>query len=92
MRATPAISRASLTKRPRNGAPVLINSFNKLGVATSSKRFKNDIKPMDKASETIFALKPVTFRYKKNLDPKGTPQFGLVAEAVRKCKSCLWWS
>ena len=42
------------------------------------------IKPMDKASEAIFALKPVTFRYKKEFDPKGTPQFGLVAEEVEK--------
>ena len=67
-----------------NGVPVLINSSNKLGTATSSKRFKEEIKPMDNASETIFALKPVTFRYKKNLDPEGTPQFGLVAEDVAK--------
>src|SRR5436189_477332 len=39
---------------------------------------------MDKASEAILALKPVTFRYKKQLDPKGIPQFGLVAEQVEK--------
>ncbi len=39
---------------------------------------------MDKASEAILSLKPVTFRYKKDLDPKGTPQFGLVAEQVAK--------
>jgi len=39
---------------------------------------------MDKASEAILALKPVTFRYKKQLDPKGIPQFGLVAEEVEK--------
>ena len=39
---------------------------------------------MDKASEAILALKPVTFRYKKELDPEGTPQFGLVAEEVEK--------
>ena len=42
------------------------------------------IKPMDKASEAIHALKPVTFRYKKELDPEGIPQFGLVAEQVVK--------
>jgi uncharacterized coiled-coil protein SlyX len=41
-------------------------------------------KPMDKASEAILALKPVTFRYKKDLDPDGIPQFGLVAEQVEK--------
>ena len=50
----------------------------------SSRRFKDNVKPMDKASEAILALKPVTFRYKKELDPKGLPQFGLVAEEVQK--------
>src|SRR5437764_9180149 len=66
------------------GTPVYIDSAGKLGTITSSKRFKEDIKPMDKASETILALKPVTFRYKKELDPTGTSQFGLVAEEVEK--------
>src|SRR5207248_11708844 len=41
-------------------------------------------KPMGKASEAILALKPVTFRYKHELDPEGVPQFGLVAEQVEK--------
>jgi hypothetical protein len=50
----------------------------------SSERFKTAIKPMEKASEAILALKPVTFRYKHDLDPKGVPQFGLVAEEVEK--------
>ena len=67
-----------------NGIPVLINSNNKLGTTTSSKRFKEDIKPMDKASEALFALKPVRFRYKKEIDPASTSQFGLVAEDVEK--------
>ena len=67
-----------------NGIPVLINSDNKLGTTTSSARFKEAIKPMDKASEAILALKPVTFRYKKELDPQGTQQWGLVAEDVEK--------
>jgi hypothetical protein len=66
------------------GTPVFINSSNKLGTSTSSKRFKEDIKPMDKASEAIFALKPVSFRYKKDVDPAGTSQWGLVAEDVEK--------
>jgi len=48
------------------------------------ERFKDRIKPMNHASETILALQPVTFFYKKNIDPKGTPQFGLVAEQVEK--------
>ena len=67
-----------------SGIPVLINSDNKLGTTTSSKRFKEDIKPMDKTSETLFALNPVTFRYKKEIDSAGTSQFGLVAEDVEK--------
>jgi hypothetical protein len=66
------------------GIPVLINSDNKLGTTTSSKRFKEDIKPMGKTSETLFALNPVTFRYKKEIDSAGTSQFGLVAEDVDK--------
>jgi len=48
----------------------------------STRRVKNDIKPMDKASEAILALKPVTFRYKKEVEPNGAIQFGLVAEEV----------
>jgi hypothetical protein len=55
-----------------------------LGVRASSARFKEAIKPMGQTSEAIFALRPVTFRYKKELDPKGAPQFGLVAEEVAK--------
>ena len=66
------------------GVAVYINSDGKLGTLTSSARFKTEIKPMDKASEMILALKPVTFRYKQEIDPKGIPQFGLVAEEVEK--------
>jgi hypothetical protein len=67
-----------------SGIPVLINSSNKLGTTTSSQRFKEDIKSMDKASEELLALRPVTFHYKKEIDPVGTSQFGLVAEEVEK--------
>ena len=67
-----------------NGIPVLIDSNNKLGTTTSSERFKEDIKPMGRTSETLFALKPVTFRYKKEINPACTSQFGLVAEEVEK--------
>jgi hypothetical protein len=49
----------------------------------SSERFET-VKPMDNASEAILALKPVTFHYKKDLDPAGIPQFGLVAEDVKR--------
>src|SRR5207248_6344908 len=55
-----------------------------LGTVQSSRRFKEEIKPMDKASEALLALKPVTFRYKKEIDPQRIPQFGLVAEDVEK--------
>lgn len=66
------------------GVGVFVNSAGKLGTATSSKRFKEDIKPMDKASEALFELKPVTFRYKKEIEPQAIPQWGLVAEDVEK--------
>jgi Chaperone of endosialidase len=66
------------------GTTVVVNTNGRLGVTTSSARFKDEIKPMDKASEAIFALEPVTFRYKKELDPDGIAQFGLVAEEVAK--------
>ncbi len=67
-----------------DGVQVYINSNNKLGTLTSSKRFKEDVKPMDEASEALFALNPVTFRYKKDIDPARRSQFGLVAEEVEK--------
>ena len=60
----------------------MVNSDGRLGTTTSSRRFKDEIKPMSKASEALFALKPGTFRYKKELDSEGIPQFGLVAEEV----------
>jgi hypothetical protein len=66
------------------GATVIIDNSGHLGTVVSSARFKDEIKPMDKASEAILALKPVTFRYKKEIDPKNIPQFGLVAEDVAK--------
>ncbi len=60
--------------------PVFVDSSDKLGTMTSSKRFKKHIKPMDKDSEAILTLKPVTFQYKD--DKTGRPQFGLIAEEV----------
>ena len=62
------------------GVGVFVNSDGKLGTSLSSRRFKKDIQAMDKASEAILALKPVTFHYKT--DSKGVPQFGLIAEEV----------
>jgi hypothetical protein len=66
------------------GVPVIIDASGHLGTIVSSARFKDEIKPMDKASEAILALKPVTFCYKQELDPERIPQFGLVAEEVEK--------
>src|SRR5438876_860042 len=71
------------------GVGVIIDARGHLGTVVSSERFKDQIKPMDKASEAILALQPVTFRYKHELDPKGIPQFGLVAEQVEKVNPAL---
>jgi len=68
-----------------SGSPVVINTSGQLGVGPpSSERFKDEIEPMGKTSEALLSLRPVTFRYKKNIDPKRVPQFGLVAEEVEK--------
>src|SRR5262249_3503668 len=64
---------------------VTISSSGRLGRSNfngSSRRFKHDIHPMDKASEVLFALKPVSFRYNKEYDPTERPSFGLIAEDV----------
>jgi hypothetical protein len=66
------------------GVGVVIDTDGHLGTIVSSARYKDNIQPMSKSSETILSLKPVTFRYKKELDPKAIPQFGLVAEDVAK--------
>jgi hypothetical protein len=66
------------------GVGVVVDTNGQLGTVVSAARFKDEIKPMDEASEAILALKPVTFRYKKELDPAGISQFGLVAEEVEK--------
>jgi trimeric autotransporter adhesin len=71
------------------GVGVIVGNNGKLGAVVSSERFKDAIKPMDKASEAILALKPVTFRYKHELDPEGMLQFGLVAEQVEKVNPAL---
>jgi hypothetical protein len=66
------------------GAAVYVNAEGQLGTAPSSERFKDEIKRMDKTSEAVLALKPVTFHYKKDIDPDGIPQFGLVAEELAR--------
>jgi hypothetical protein len=67
-----------------SGVGVIVGSSGQLGTVVSSARFKTAIKPMANASESILALKPVSFRYKEELDPDKIPQFGLVAEEVAK--------
>jgi hypothetical protein len=73
---------AGISGAPVVGDTVVVDANGQLGTATSSARFKKEIKPMDKASEAILALKPVSFQYKG--DPNGTRQFGLIAEDVAK--------
>ena len=63
---------------------VKVSASGQLGVMPSSARFKKDIQAMGDASNALLALKPVTFRYKHQIDPEGIPQFGLVAEDVEK--------
>ena len=76
--------RGITTGGPVAAIPVLIDGDGQLGTASSSRRFKKDIKPMDQTSEGILKLKPVTFHYKDQDTKKGeeTPQFGLIAEDV----------
>ena len=67
----------------------MVDANNRLGTVVSSKRFKEDIQQMGIVSEALFALKPVSFHYKKQIDPAGKSQFGLVAEDVEKVNSDL---
>jgi uncharacterized coiled-coil protein SlyX len=69
-----------VTTANADAIPVMIDSAGQLGTTSSSRRFKKEIQPMDKASESLLALKPVTFHYKS--DNTSTPQFGLIAEEV----------
>ena len=79
-----------IVNAPITGVGVVVSATGQLGVApVSSARFKDEIKPMNKASEAVFALKPVTFRYKQEIDPACSPQFGLVAEEVEKVNPAL---
>jgi len=68
-------------------APVIVSANGQLGTVASSERFKKNIAIMDKASEAVLALRPVTFHYKT--DTNRTPQFGLIAEEVAKVNPAL---
>jgi hypothetical protein len=72
-----------------SGRAVYVNSDDKIGTLSSSRRYKEQIKPMDKASEAILSLKPVTFRYKKEIDPTHGLGFGLIAEEVARVNADL---
>jgi len=71
-----------VTTQNNDAIPVVVDSAGQLGTLSSSGRFKKDVKPMDKASEALLALKPVTFHYKT--DKTNRPEFGLIAEEVAK--------
>jgi hypothetical protein len=71
-------------KTAANGVGVIVGSNGQLGTVLSSVRYKEAIRPMDETSEAVLKLKPVTFRYKEDLDPDKIPQFGLIAEEVEK--------
>lgn len=68
---------------------MFVNAAGKLGTSTSSRRFKEEIRPMEELSESLFDLKPVSFRYKNDIDPAGGSQLGLVAEDVEKVNADL---
>jgi hypothetical protein len=68
------------TSDPGTQAQVFVDQFNVVGIFNSSRNYKHDIQPMDKSSEALYRLKPVTFKF--NSDWKGTTQYGLIAEEV----------
>jgi hypothetical protein len=80
---------AGISDAAIGGMEVRVNQNGRLGTVPSSKRFKERINPMDKASEVLLSFRPVTFWYKPEIDPRGVPQFGLVAEDVEAVNSNL---
>jgi trimeric autotransporter adhesin len=72
-----------------SGRQVYVDSDDKIGTLSSSRRYKEEIKQMDKASEAVLSLKPVTFRYKKEVDPTRCLSFGLIAEEVAEVNPYL---
>ena len=63
---------------------VYVTSDNRIGTLASSRRYKDEIRPMEEASKAIHSLRPVRFRYKKEVDPTRSLCFGLIAEDVAK--------
>jgi trimeric autotransporter adhesin len=74
----------NIWNQPGGSQAVYVNADGKLGALVSSRRFKDEIKPMAQASEVIYSLKPVSFRYKREIEPTRTPSVGLIAEDVEK--------
>jgi len=71
-------------QQPGGSQAVYVNASGKLGTQVSSRRFKDEIKPMEETSEVIYRLKPVSFRYKPEIEPTRPRGFGLIAEDVEK--------
>jgi hypothetical protein len=74
----------NIWQQPGGSQAVYVNAAGKLGAQVSSRRFKDDIKPMEETSEVIYRLKPVSFRYKPEIEPTRLLGFGLIAEDVEK--------
>jgi Chaperone of endosialidase len=74
----------NIWNQPGGSQAVYVNSDGKLGAQVSSRRFKDGIKPVGTVSEAIYALKPVSFRYKAEIEPTRPLSFGLIAEDVQK--------
>jgi hypothetical protein len=74
----------NIWSQPGGTQPVYVNGLGKLGAPVSSQRFKDEIKPMEHSSEIIYGFKPVSFRYKPEIEPTRPLGFGLVAEDVEK--------
>jgi trimeric autotransporter adhesin len=74
----------NIWNQPGGLQAVYVNSDGKLGFQASSRRFKNETKPMEQASEVIYGLKPVSFRYKAEIEPTRPRGFGLIAEDVEQ--------
>jgi hypothetical protein len=74
----------NIWQQPGGSQAVYVNSDGKLGALVSSRRFKDEIKPIEQASEIIYGLRPVSFRYKREIEPTRPRAFGLIAEDVEK--------
>jgi len=74
----------NIWQQPGGSQAVYVNASGRLGAMVSSRRFKDDIKPIDQASEAIYQLEPVSFRYKREIEPTRPLSFGLIAEDVEK--------